>query len=302
MASTRWRVRCRAHNSDQIGLGDFRMYASTDATGTNLCSGGTPIAFDSYGGGYAASSAFDANDTTNWFANDGRIGGWVGYQFASAVDINSIRIIAGTEDLGGAPRIFDIESSNDGVTWAYEWTGFVAADYTSAAVIFARPVVQATYRYWGFHCEITQLGGHDWVCAEIQMATSSGGTDITTSTSGGLAFKPGNPGVANAFNNVLTDYFYANDSLNEAFISFNLGLGNDAAVTEARLRSTDESSGAGNSMRQAGTLHLYCSTDGLSFRRLATFTGQTWGENETKTFLMSGVVPVVLRRRQSIVL
>jgi F5/8 type C domain len=97
-------------------IGELRMY---DVSGTSLCSGGTPIASDSFSGN-PASNAFDNNVGTYW-ANNTSITtqpAWIGYHFASAVSVATVNILSANVGLPGSyPAAFTIDSSDDGVTW-----------------------------------------------------------------------------------------------------------------------------------------------------------------------------------------
>lgn len=86
--------------------------------GPDQASGGTALSSSDYSG-YPASQAFDNNGGTRWSSNTGAPM-WVGYQFAAAVSIKQVLLVA--PDAGNyasvqMPKDFAIEWSDDGTTW-----------------------------------------------------------------------------------------------------------------------------------------------------------------------------------------
>ena len=79
--------------------------------------GYTVTASGQYNNDHAAWHAFDRDPTTLWAAN-GSFPAWLRIEFPNATAINSIRIVARSDDvLNEAPSNFSIQGSNDGVDW-----------------------------------------------------------------------------------------------------------------------------------------------------------------------------------------
>ena len=88
--------------------------------GATLCSGGTVTASGTVGGGYAAANAFDGNPSSIWAsAVSPPSDQWIQYAFATAVSVAEVRLtVRGDGYLNQAPHAFDVQGSNDGVTFA----------------------------------------------------------------------------------------------------------------------------------------------------------------------------------------
>ncbi len=279
-----WRVKCLRNTNSQTGIGELQM--ATTNGGSNVTTGGTPIASGSYGGSYAPSSAFDGNTTSNWFQPGSGPTIWLGYDFGSGndKDINEVRIAPAVEDSNGTPRFFDVESSDDGSTWAYEWSGLNTSWTNGSYVTFSRPTVQTSNRYWAIQSNINQNGDGDWVATGIEMRTSIGGSQAAT---GGTAsaYPAGSPGPANAFTGGGDANLYysnnANPHPNVVFYDFG------SAISIAEISMQAHSTAGGNNARQSASGYLLYSQDGLAWLRGGSYSGLTWGGGERKNFLVS---------------
>lgn len=85
--------------------------------------GGAPIQSSNYPG-FEAYRAFDGvvSGDSSWAANSPTPPMWLGYQHAAAVAVNSVRITARSAAPVQSPIDFIVQSSDDGVTWADEWS------------------------------------------------------------------------------------------------------------------------------------------------------------------------------------
>lgn len=117
-----WRIRVSSNNGYAYANLVELMFDGVRATG------GTPVYSTQYdSGAWAADKAFDGVVTgdTGWSSavND-VVGAYIGYEFATPRAVGSITIVAGTSSGGltGMPRDFDVQSSDDGVTWTDEWS------------------------------------------------------------------------------------------------------------------------------------------------------------------------------------
>lgn len=189
MASHRyWRIRSLMNLGSQTGVTGLEM--ATSPGGTNLATvGANGIVSGTYGGGLAASAAFDNRTDTNWFTPDnGNTGvAWIGYDFGSGNDqaIEEVRIMHAFQDTSGTPRWFVVESSDDNVTWSYEWTGIYGPWVLNVFVAFPRPQVQAENTWWGIICLSSENGSNDTVIAELECRVGATGVD---ETAGGIPY------------------------------------------------------------------------------------------------------------------
>jgi hypothetical protein len=100
---------------------ELEMHSSIG--GSNICSGGTPIASSYYGGDVPA-NAFDGNLATVWASSGAAYPQWIGYQFASPVGpIVEFVWTPGSGYGNRSPSSFQVIYSDDGSTWSVSWTG-----------------------------------------------------------------------------------------------------------------------------------------------------------------------------------
>lgn len=116
-----WRLHATASNSGttlRLMIAELEFRAAPG--GSTQATGGVAIASSTFGSGFAPSSAFDGVLTTSWLcANGAALPQWLGYQFASSVGVQQVRVTAAdTPDRATrAPTSFTIDSSSDGVSW-----------------------------------------------------------------------------------------------------------------------------------------------------------------------------------------
>lgn len=94
------------------GFAELSMAATSG--GSNELTGGTPTAIGS-DSGYGPGNAVDSNTATAW--NYAGSAGWWQYQFASAVKVLEVKITARTDAPTTSPSTFQLEFSDDGVTF-----------------------------------------------------------------------------------------------------------------------------------------------------------------------------------------
>lgn len=133
VSAQRWRIRAvdTSGSNDAFGVMEFQMYTSTDGTGTNLCTGGTPVASHN-DASYLPTKAFNGNTADFWTSlgvAPPSGGHWIGYIFPSAVTPKSLRIYT-RGAFNETPNRYVIEYSTDaGVTWnPMRAGGFIAGD------------------------------------------------------------------------------------------------------------------------------------------------------------------------------
>lgn len=117
-----WRVYCRANNGDTYtGLGEvyFRDVAGVEfppAGATVIKSGESPNGSLGY-----AVQAFDRNLSNRW-ETPIAVGAWIGLQYPTAVRVRRLSLTAGNQYPAQMMKNFDIQWSDDGVTWTTRWS------------------------------------------------------------------------------------------------------------------------------------------------------------------------------------
>ena len=100
--------------------------------------GGVAYASSDTGGSYTPAAAFDGNDTsTSWLSASAELPQWIGYEHISEISVAEIRLVSGY-NTSRAPKDFEIQSSQDGVTWETRatilneptWTTWESRTYT----------------------------------------------------------------------------------------------------------------------------------------------------------------------------
>lgn len=95
----------------------IKAYESADGSGTELLSGSTPTVSSNYNAASTAAHLIDGLTTTRWESTKNGAGvNWCAFAFPSAVTLRSF-VITSIDYAGEVPMDFDIQVSNDGVTW-----------------------------------------------------------------------------------------------------------------------------------------------------------------------------------------
>lgn len=129
--STQWRVYITQNNGHTNFTGVAELEMAEEAAGPNLCSGGTPISSSSHPT-YNEPLAFDGSKSTyGWITVSGQAKpSWIGYQFASPVQIREFRIWSNENSLTGGndePQDFVLQYFDDD---ASDWVDVEGASYT----------------------------------------------------------------------------------------------------------------------------------------------------------------------------
>ncbi|WP_294191119.1 discoidin domain-containing protein [uncultured Sphingomonas sp.] len=112
-----WRMLVTVINAGlQLGELEFRAIPGVSQRAT----GGAPIE-NAHTGSFGPANAFDGNPDTAWVGAD-PAPFYLGYVFASAVEVNELAIIATTTSSEKAPNSFTIQFSDDGTNWTNAWT------------------------------------------------------------------------------------------------------------------------------------------------------------------------------------
>jgi len=116
-AHTYWRINVTANNGGAyLSLNEIEFRAAVG--GSDQCTGGT-VLFSSQAGGTdnAATNAFDNDQSSKWTSNSTPTG-YIGYQFASPVNVGQIAITATYPGQGSyAPKAFSLQYSDNGSDW-----------------------------------------------------------------------------------------------------------------------------------------------------------------------------------------
>lgn len=114
-AHSYWRIYVTANNGDATWTDFNEIEFRATIGGTDQCSGGTALGDDSTYN--SPNNAFD-NDTANSHISSGGLPSWVGYQFASPVEVAQVSLITPlVNEAARAPKDFLIQYSDDGITW-----------------------------------------------------------------------------------------------------------------------------------------------------------------------------------------
>lgn len=137
-ASFRMTVPFPAHKYYRISAGAYftcQELEFLDEAGNRLpLAGGTPIRSSAWNGAFEAGNAFDGIKTSgNPWSPTGASPFWIGYQHDVAHVLAAVAFTSRTPNYGDAPAAFDVQSSDDGVSWTDEWsvsgqTGWGAAE------------------------------------------------------------------------------------------------------------------------------------------------------------------------------
>lgn len=128
----KWRINItspvQAGNYAQIAELTFKENGVTPtARGFVIGSGFFGTAWPSY--------AFNSVTTgTNWISPDTTMPHWIGYDYGRNTKIDSVTITA--TDANRAPKDFNLQYSNDGITWTTEWSITGVSDWTTTTKTF----------------------------------------------------------------------------------------------------------------------------------------------------------------------
>lgn len=148
-----WRIRCRVVNGDTDSIttiGELQM--RTSLGGSNVATGGTPIASSQYSATYPATKAFDGLTTDNAFGSRWAsavpgtgVQPWLGYDFGAGneKDIQEIVIyVPGSTDLAlkQFPVAFDWQYSDDNATWTTQRSVTLDVDTSPWAALTSKVI------------------------------------------------------------------------------------------------------------------------------------------------------------------
>jgi hypothetical protein len=265
--------------------------------GTNVATGGTASASSVYAPEYPASNAFDGNDNTIW-ASAGVSGTWIEYDFGSGNDKDIVEITwRGRNDCceNQNPSDFAIQYSTDDIVWTDAWRVH-GTPYTTPGEVrtFTKPTGLGSCQYWavrmGRGTGTVAMGG-----AEMDLAESNGGSDITGSRTGDRAYTtyPGYP-PSNLFDNDI-DSIWSSGGTGadiEDFVYVAVEWSSPKLIEEVKWRARPAQEEGQSPTR--GWVER--SPDNINFVTYWTFTTPgTWTASQLRTF--QRVPDTVVRRR-----
>lgn len=276
-----------ADNGGQIGLAGLAMAATTG--GADQCSGGTASA-SSTAGSNTAANAFDGDNATGWAAESGFTPRWIQYEFASAVTVAEIRIRAWTTGTlvfpNFSPNTFTLLGSNDGSTWtAYAQftgeTGWTSGEQRTYAISSTPLPTTGDQPLWRINVTANDGGGGGLGAAEISMASSHGGSDLT---GGGKAF------ATNWFNSSYVPSNLIDNStgtewatLSGSYLTGQIVIKLPTAAVINEVKITSRAGGAASQAPRTFTIEY--SYDGVNWTVAHTVASSSgWGGTETRTF------------------
>jgi hypothetical protein len=274
-AHTYWRVLWPGVTNGYAGVAEMEMRA-TDG-GADQCSGGTPIASGYYEShpSFAPANAFDNSTSSEWAAQTTGGEAWLGYQFASPVEVRQVHMAPRLGQPEQLPRQGRFQFSDDGVSWttAWEWQ-----KTWSVADAVTRPTgTETAASRWRLKVRTANtLGAVD--AAEIEFRATPGGADQAT---GGTAFATSFYGAgyepAKAFDNsTATEWVQGGISEYDPAIGYQFAAPVTVQQVAYRART-----GWPTHTPQAGDVQF--GDDGVSWITCWTFSGLTsWPEGETK--------------------
>lgn len=176
-SATYWRIRPFGGQDSYVEIADLAMAATIG--GADQCSGGSAIT----GGFTDAANAFDG--TASYATTFGTLTGldalWIGYAFASAVTVESVRLQANTVP-ARAPQAFFLDYSlNSGSTWVPYRFAITAATYSSGETktftLLPLPTTKAAALIWSMNVSATPSGFAGVVA--LNFRASSGGANLS---------------------------------------------------------------------------------------------------------------------------
>lgn len=296
-----WRIRFLGQNGGSssgnllILIPEIEM--RTSIGGTDQCAGGTAIGSNGYAAGSSEDppSAFDNNSSTfyqGWFVATGSDASqysptWIGYDFGSGndKDIIEIGISAHSSFLSRTPRIFIVESSDDSVTWTFEWLSTPKTWSAATMRSFAKPTVQSSNRYWMFYTANNEREGgpNSFHLAVAEMKLYAAGVDVTSGGSGIGDVNLSSYPPSNAFDANNNTFYHANDTA-VAWLGYDFGSGVTVDIDRIDLRSRHDFDGQ---FPLSGV--VFFSQDGLNWLPDWVFVNPAAiGLAETRSFTQAG--------------
>lgn len=193
--------------------------------------------------------------------------------------VNEVRLVGNPDSLGRSPGFFEVQSSDDGVTFQTEWVCYApTAVWTPATPIaFTRPTAQ-NHRYWMMRA-LNVDAGVTLGAREVEFREVVGGPDITTGLSASAfsmtAFSSSFDASKAFDDNQATAYSGASAVEGSEFLAIDFGVGQAKDVREISI--TSRSDGTGTTYDQAPHVgQMLSSPDGRNWVKRWSFTFPDW--------------------------
>lgn len=294
-----WRLRVTAHNGGGFGgelltlLTEVEMRLTSG--GADQCTGGTAIGQNGFatGSGEDPPSAFDNNTGTWWQGSFNNTTDSarprpcaIGYDFGAGneKDIVEVGVSAHASYLTRTPRAFVVESSDDGVSWSFEWLVTCKTWASATMRSFPKPTVQSANRYWMVRSRRfeREVWNGNFSVAELKFYEA--GVDVTSAGTaiGDVQFSSQAPSLAFDGNNAT---YYASQYTDEAWVGYDFGSGVTRDIDRIDLRARSDFDGQAPQCGQ-----LYYSQNGETWLPDWGFVSPTqWGLSELRTFIEGAV-------------
>lgn len=293
-----WRVKFRANAGGLCATGQIQM--ATERGGDNVALGGVALADSEYGGNvgaYGPQLSFNGDTGTCWVADGAAFydGHWIGYDFGADVQIREVRIRTAPRGDGpqSAPNIFDFESSDDGLSWLFEYTGYLATWNYDQTYTFALPTIKAANRFWAVYCEQNVDFSRSLSAAEIGFREAIGGPNVATVT-GATSFPSPDFPLAYLFDgNLATQCFFAVPNANGKATMISVDLVEQTTIAELAISMGNE-----NLQKAIIAGRVMYSDDGFGWSIGTLINAAGWNAGQTQTWAVN-IVPTVLHAGQA---
>lgn len=272
-----WRVKCTA-TQGFYGFSEVQMRSTVG--GEDIGPSGTAISSSNYGGGFIPAYAFNGSNQNFWAASGGT-GQWVGVDFGTAQSVAEIAF--NNLNIGNNPGAWDVDYSDDNVTWTTAWSGVLGSDSATKFWVSSPGSTSVSYPFstvkYRFYATATPSGGYTSF-AEARLLNTAGYPMFPAQISQSSNF--GGYGGVNAFDfNTSTNWISSSPSNNE-WISFD---STRETVISAGSFYGIASSVGGEGSRAPTSFNVESSIDnGASWQLVTAFTSiGAWTDGQTRT-------------------
>lgn len=283
-----WRINILTNNGDgNVGLAGLEFRDTVG--GSNVATGGTALCSNDWGGMFPAANAFDGNASTIWVTDAGPPQ-WIGYHFASAVDIAQIAVQARPTYMGNSPKDFDLQFSDDGAVWIQQsaFTGQTSwgSNETRTFAAGSPPGAPGSHAWWrvlGYRAET----GTTAAIAEVEFHATVGGADVCSggTPSASSVWTTGYE-ADKAFDNNNATFWVAGVALPNQWIAYHLAAAVEVVEFAIRCRAD------GWYYQCFKECALQYSDDGSAWTTVAAVSGQTgWTSAQLRTFTTYSTPP-----------
>lgn len=256
--------------------------------GPSVIGGGTVIYSSQYNSGqFAATHAFDAGPTGDFWASSGGLNGleWIGYDFGAGNEKDIIEIVYVSPSSDGSlrsPLRVAIEYSDDGTTWTSSFFQSMQSVVQGQSTTITKLTLTGGHRAWRMR-GLTNNGDY-FGCAEFGMRTVVGGTNyaLQSNVLFSSCYSNDNPAYWSnaACDGIGDNLFIANGaSPGVEWVGCDFGPGAALDIVEWYVTSRSDQPN-----RTPNTIAIEYSDDLSTWTTRFTYALGTFTGNETKTF------------------